>query len=272
MDEGLEMHPAVLGHYATGVERDRLSVQAHNRLEFERTKVVLREALPAGGLVYDIGGGPGVYATWLSDLGYDVELFDVVPLHVDQARAASERCARPFTVDLADARAVPRPDATADVVLLLGPLYHLVDAAQRRRALAEARRVLKTGGLLVAAGIGRLAWLLDATKHNLIVDPLVRDTVRYSVRTGISHWAPAPGAFYGYFHRPAELLAEVREAGFPAAELIAVEGFGYVLGDLGERLDDDTDRAALFEMLHDVQADEGSLTISPHLLAVATRA
>jgi SAM-dependent methyltransferase len=174
-------------------------------------------------------------------------------------------------VDLADARAVPRPDGTADVVLLLGPLYHLIEPADRRRALDEAHRVLKPGGLLVAAGIGRLAWLLDATKHNLIVDPLVRDTVRYSVRTGISHWAPAPGAFYGYFHRPAELLTEVRDAGFPLAELIAVEGFGYLLGDLDQRLDDDTDRVALFEMLHDFQADDGALNVSPHLLAVATR-
>jgi SAM-dependent methyltransferase len=207
----------------------------------------------------------------LTELGYDVELFDVVPLHVEQARAAAAQCRRPFPVDLADARSLPRPDATADVVLLLGPLYHLVDATQRHRALAEAHRVLRPGGVLVAAGIGRLAWLLDATRHNLIVDPEVRDTVRYSVRTGISHWAPAPGAFYGYFHRPAELLAEVRGAGFPVAEVIAVEGIAYLLGDLGERLDDETDRAALFEMLHDVETDEGALNISPHLLAVAAR-
>jgi SAM-dependent methyltransferase len=271
MDEALDMHPSLLGHYATGHERDRLGVLAHNRLEFARTKAVLRRVLPAAGLVYDVGGGPGAYAGWLADLGYDVELFDVVPLHVDQARAAAAQCTRPFTAELADARAVPRADATADVVLLLGPPYHLVDAAQRHRALVEAYRVLRPGGLLVAAGIGRLAWLLDATRHNLIVDPEVRDSVRYSVRTGLSHRAPAQGAFYGYFHRPAELRAEVRGAGFPAVELIAVEGFGYLLGDLGGRLDDATDRAALFEMLQDFETEEGALNVSPHVLAVAAR-
>jgi ubiquinone/menaquinone biosynthesis C-methylase UbiE len=47
------------------------------------------------------------------------------------------------------------------MVLLLGPLYHLVQAEARQAALAESARVLRPGGVLVAAGISRWASALD---------------------------------------------------------------------------------------------------------------
>jgi SAM-dependent methyltransferase len=271
MAEPLEVHPSVVGHYATGVERDRFTAHAYTQLEWERTKAILRRALPDTGRIFDIGGGPGAYAAWLSDLGYDVELFDIVELHVEQALDTARRCRRPFTAELADARSVPRPDGSADVVLLLGPLYHLIEAVQRHRALTEALRLLRPGGLLVAAGVGRLAWLLDATRNNLIVDPEVRESVRYSVRTGVTSPAPGPEAFYAYLHRPEDLAAEVRAAGFPDVEVVAVEGVGYLLGDLEQRLDDETSSVALLDLLGEFGSDQASLEVSGHLLAIAVK-
>src|SRR5205823_14844698 len=70
-----------------------------------------------------------------------------------------------------DARALSDADASADGVLLLGPLYHLVSAADRIRALSEARRVLRPGGVLVAAAISRHASLLDGLTRGLVDDP-----------------------------------------------------------------------------------------------------
>ncbi|MHB8451181.1 MAG: hypothetical protein ACYDAQ_12140 [Mycobacteriales bacterium] len=56
--ERVRVHPSVLGHYTTGVERARLSTLAHNQLEGLRTHAVLTSVLPDGGDIYDIGGGP----------------------------------------------------------------------------------------------------------------------------------------------------------------------------------------------------------------------
>ena len=75
----------------------------------------------------DVGGGPGVYAVWLAGLGYEVALLDPVELHVTQARAAGVARA-----EVGDARALPFADGSADAVLLLGPLYHLHEADDRR--------------------------------------------------------------------------------------------------------------------------------------------
>lgn len=260
------VHPSILGHYNTGIELGRFVAYAGGRLEFARTKSMLNELLPSAGRVLDIGGGPGTYATWLADRGLDVELFDVVPLHVEQALETSHGR---FSAEVSDARSIPRPDNYADVVLLLGPLYHLLDADQRQQALREARRLLRPGGLLVAAAIGRLAWFLDATRSNLILEPTVRDSVRSTVATGISSHAPGPEAFYAYFHRPQELLAELTDAGFDQVRVLAVEGLGYLLGDLDQRLDDFDQQSALFELLTDLQEEPGSVESSPHLLAIA---
>ena len=84
----------------------------------------------------------------------------MLALHVQQAQQAAD--AQPehlFTAQVADARSIPEPDASADVVVLLGPLYHLAEQAQRSAMLLEARRMLKPGGVVAAVGISRFAAL-----------------------------------------------------------------------------------------------------------------
>ncbi|MFD5214814.1 methyltransferase domain-containing protein [Microbacterium sp. NPDC058345] len=53
---------------------------------------------------------------------------------------------------VADARELPFADAAFDAALLLGPLYHLASSTDRRAALREAHRVVRTGGHVLAAG------------------------------------------------------------------------------------------------------------------------
>jgi len=93
---------------------------------------------------------------------YDVHLYDLLELHVQQAQdAADAQPEHPFTAQVAEARFIPERDASADAVVLLGPLYHLTEQTQRACALLEARRILKPGGLVAAVGISRFAALLD---------------------------------------------------------------------------------------------------------------
>ncbi|MEV5559401.1 methyltransferase domain-containing protein [Nonomuraea wenchangensis] len=89
-----------------------------------------------------------MHAEWLSADGYQVELLDPVPRHVERAARLAGVTAR-----LGDARRLPVADASLDVVLLLGLLYHLPERADRVRARTEARRVLRPGGVVAAATI-----------------------------------------------------------------------------------------------------------------------
>lgn len=98
-----------------------------------------------------------MHARWLAADGYEVHLVDPVPAHVEAAAALPG-----VSAELGDARQLSAQDRSADVVLLLGPLYHLTEPADRARALTEAQRVLRPGGLVAAAAISRYLSLLEA--------------------------------------------------------------------------------------------------------------
>jgi SAM-dependent methyltransferase len=257
----------ISAYYDRGEEAGRLG--DWGRLEMLRTQVLLERYLPpAPAEVLDVGGGPGAYAVWLARRGYDVALLDPVELHVAQARAAGVSRAQ-----VGDARALPFADGSADAVLLLGPLYHLPDAADRRRALEEARRVLKPGGVVAAAAISRFAGTIDGLQKGFLHDPAFEHNVERELRDG-RHTNPTrePRWFTtAYFHLPDDFAAEVRAAGFELTSLAAIESIGQWLPEIDEWLDDPSRRAALMRAIARVETEPSLLGASPHLLAVGVK-
>jgi len=137
-----------IAHYEATDERDRLTAAPGGRLEFIRTQELLARFLPPPpAVILDVGGAAGIHAAPLATNGYEIHLIDPVPLHVEQASAVPGLA----SATIGDARNLDRPDASVDAVLLLGPLYHLTERADRVAALAEARRVLRLGGVVAAA-------------------------------------------------------------------------------------------------------------------------
>jgi SAM-dependent methyltransferase len=259
----------VRAHYSQAEEGTRLHETPYGVLERLRTWDLFERWLPAHGVVYDVGGGAGVHAAWLADRGYVVELFDLVPGHVAEAAAVSQARSpgRRFVVEQGDARGIPRGDESADVVMLLGPLYHLVEGSERTQALREALRLLKPGGLLIAAGISRFAWLMDAYRKGIADSAEIQASITYNLRTGRSNAAPAPGAFWAYFHRPHELTGEITAAGFENVSIAGVEGFAWMLPDLNAILDSPASAEALLDQLRIVESEPGIVGASAHLLA-----
>jgi SAM-dependent methyltransferase len=259
-------------YYERGGEQARLSTGPVGRLEFERTKeIVLRHLPPAPAVVADIGGGPGVYALWLASLGYHVIHRDLMPLHVEQLREAADGNPRIETA-IGDARSLDLADGSADAVLLLGPLYHLEERPDRIRALASARRVLRSGGPLFAAAISRWSPRMNGILRQRIdkMLPAARELVDTVEETG--QLPPlAEGVFTAYLHRPAQLRDEVAAGDFEVIDLVSVEGPAYLLDDLDARLADDDGRRVVMETARALERVPELLGIGPHLLATGRK-
>lgn len=260
-------------YYDQGAEEGRLTGEGGS-LEAIRTRELLERFLPAApAQVLDVGGGAGVYAAWLAEQGYQVHLIDPVPLHVEQAtRAAAAQPAHSFTAVLGDARRLVEADGSQDVVLLLGPLYHLTERAERLTALAEARRVLRPGGLLAAAVISRFASVFDILRRDAFDEPGIAAMLEQDLRDG-QHRNPdadlRPGWFTtAYFHHPDELAAEVREAGFGLEGIFGIEGPG---GWISDAWDDPRRRESLLFAARAVEKEPTLMGVSAHLLAVARK-
>ncbi|MGW8359240.1 class I SAM-dependent methyltransferase [Streptomyces wedmorensis] len=149
--------PDLADFYGGGDEAGRLtSGRTIGTIELVRTQELLRPHLPPPpASILDVGGGPGAHARWLTDSGHRVLVVDVVEQHVLQARDQG------LDARVGDARRLDQADGSFDVVLMLGPLYHLPDSAGRARAWREAHRVVRPGGLVSAAALNRYAKLLD---------------------------------------------------------------------------------------------------------------
>ncbi len=262
-------------HYRAGVELGRLS-RGSGRLERLRTQEILQHHLPEPpAVVVDVGGGPGLYACWLAAQGYEVHLIDAMPLHIEQAEAASRaQPSHPIaSLEVGDARRLGRSDGSADAVLLLGPLYHLTGRQGRLAALREARRILKPGGVLFAAGISRFASALDGLKSGFLDDPVFRSIVERDLTDG-QHRNPTNHPYYfttAFFHHPAELRQEIEEAALDCERMLAVEGVAWLLQNFDVHWDDPVRRERLLHVVRRMEDDPSVLGVSAHMMAVARR-
>jgi SAM-dependent methyltransferase len=263
----VEIDAEILAHYAGGGERDRLA--GGPSLELLRTQVLLERFLPAPpARVLDVGGASGVYAAWLASRGYQVHLVDPVPLHIEQAASAGG-----FSAALGDARHLAEPDSSYDAVLLLGPLYHLPERADRLRALSQARRVTRAGGVVAAAVISRHASMFDGFFRGFIDTPGFAAMMTEDLRTG-QHRNPGrePERFTtAYFHDRDSIAAEITAAGLHLHGVLPVEGPLHWAPGIHGRLADPAQRQLILGVLAAMEHDPAIAGATAHLLAIGHR-
>ncbi len=273
---------AVLAYYEEGREYNRLRTDI-GLIEFERTKEILLENLPSPpAVIYDIGGAYGEYSWWLASLGYEVHLFDLSETNIKLSKELSKEypgCSLAAS-EVCDARKVPRPDNSADAVLLMGPLYHIIDYCERIRALKECCRLLKPGGVIFSAALTPFSVLLDKLTvyspggGSYLENPDFLAMVERELNDGC-HLNPNKEVYAGlgssHLHTAKALKAELEAGGFSETVVHGVMGGAWLANNIDELWKNEKSRNVLMTTVRLLDTHEEIIGLSGHLLAVSSR-
>ncbi|HEV8285699.1 MAG TPA: methyltransferase domain-containing protein [Chitinophagaceae bacterium] len=193
-------------------------------LEKEHTcRLILRYIKTTPLNIYDIGAGTGHYSSWLAELGHRIYFSDIVPKHVETFKSRFGTNSNVISIKIEDARNLSYENDVADLVILNGPLYHLIEKKDRLQVLKEAKRILKDNGRLLAFSISRFAGLNYALSSGEVFNDAYFEMVREEVTSGIRTNSTLKNKTFisAYFHLLEEIEAEITESG-----LIVENSFG----------------------------------------------
>ncbi|GMQ94272.1 MAG: hypothetical protein BMS9Abin12_1759 [Acidimicrobiia bacterium] len=268
-----ELDPKILEYYAERTDEDARIRTGAAEIELIRTREVIRRHLPDGPLsVLDVGGGGGVHAEWLLADGLTVHLIDPVPRLVEQATKRLGSYGQ-FSAAAGDGRSIEFDDDSFDVVLLLGPLYHLPAREDRIRVWAEAGRVVRPGGLVFGAVISRFASLFSGLSGEMLFDDEFRAIVGQDLSDGHHRNSQRRSGWFttAYLHRPDEVAEEAEEVGLRVRELVGVEGLAAWLPETERNWSDPKRREIIIESARLIESEPSLLGLGPHLLLVCER-
>lgn len=222
---------AVAAYYESFDEWGRLDTP-EGRLEFERTMALISPLVPVPSRILDLGGGPGRYTIALAGLGHACQLVDLSPRLVREARervaaaGLSERAADPMEGTATDLSHFS--DDSFDAVLALGPFYHLVREPDRRMAMRECARVLRPGGILIAAFIPRLSGAADLIGRAAQSTGQVRaKTYRKALSEGVFENASDVGFQGGFYMEPSDAVTLAQAAGMADVRIVSIRSLLY---------------------------------------------
>ena len=155
------MENTYIAEFYTNNDEDPRLASRHGSVEFLTTMRYIDKYLREGDRVIEIGAATGRYSHALARRGYEVDAVELVERNIEVFRA-NTRPGERVTVTQGNALDLSGfADGTYDITLLLGPLYHLYNAEDKRRAISEALRVTKPGGVVFAAYIISDGVILD---------------------------------------------------------------------------------------------------------------
>jgi len=221
----------VKGYYSVFNEDERLERDASGKLEFEMTMRKLQKCLPTSATILDLGGASGAYTFPLAEQGYQMYLADLSETLIDKAKEKRLHTGNKNVVscDVVNAMDLSSyKDEQFNVVLLFGPLYHLLEASERNQCIKEVYRVLKKDGLVFASFIPYLSGSIAIVdRHCWDPEQVSIDTLREVFHSGKFMNAASRGFQEGYYPSSEEISQLFSDNRFTQLEISSIRGFGY---------------------------------------------
>ncbi|WP_274680669.1 class I SAM-dependent methyltransferase [Vibrio aestuarianus] len=257
-------------YYAKFDEEKRLLSQNITRIEFDTTLSVLEPYIGPASNLTELGAATGRYSLHYAQQGINVTAVELVPELVEQLNNNAKRQSLSLSVHEANAKDVSFiENDSQDIVLILGPLYHIQSKSDREAVLKEANRVLKPNGIVAIAYISRffVAGLLAKMSNDLVSPAVLSELNESGLVT-----SPDVDPFFrtGYFAKPSEIESLVVHTGFSVEKHVATDGYVRFIGQEVNQLSEQQYQAWLKYHLSTC-AEPSLLGSSNHGLVIAKK-
>lgn len=250
-------------------ERSRLT---QHQLERDLTWRYLDECIPRQGAILEVGCGAGGYTVDLARRGYTIIAVDLSPVLVQECarRISDEGLQDRVQTLVADARDLGQVrDTDFDAVLIMGPLYHLIEEVDRKTALKEGFDRLRNGGVLFSSFISRLGIMGDLIQR---MPEWAEDQVdvRWHLDKGRRPDHRPRGGFRGYFPRVSEIIPLHEAIGLQTLKLAGVEPCISADDESYNRLEGER-RQRWLDLFYEISTEESIIGASRHILYVGRK-
>ena len=268
----------IKNYYCNFDEKNRLTNSNSGRLEYAMTMHIINSFLPSDGNILDLGGGAGAYAFPLAERGYKVTLADLSENLIHQAKIRKEEnngFGNIVSCDVVNAVNLSiYSDEQFDAILLLGPLYHLTEEAERKKCLAEVYRVLKPGGIVLAAFIPYLSGSVGVfDRYFWHPDQVNTDNLRKVFDTGKFSNLLDQGFQEGYYATSGEIIKVFEESGFRKKLIRSIRGIGFGREDSIYELKENNPEMfdTIISIINDTSENEAVIEMCSHAIFVGTK-
>ena len=259
--------------YDRNVENEYGRLERHP-IERDVTLYFLKKYLPPSGKILDVGASTGVYTIPLAKKGYSVTAVDFSPNLIktckDRVRELGLR--NRVTCLVADARDLSQvTDTDYDAVLSLGPMYHLVEEEDRKTALKEVYRRMKSGGIIFSSFISRYGFWSDVMHtipHYIEYQEDVRSVLEGGKDLEMPSWSP--GGFRAYFATVPEIYSLHEELGFETLTVAGVEPAGIAADEQYKKLTE-KQRELWLDLMVEISTEPSLAGASCHILYVGKK-
>lgn len=223
-----------LEKYYNKFNEDKRLLRRHGNVEYVTSMKYIHDYLDEEkkSKILDIGAGTGRYSVALANEGYDVTAVELVKYNLGILKSKNS------TVKAYQGNALKLSrfeDDSFDLTLIFGPMYHLTKSEDKEKALKEAKRVTKVGGIImVAYCMNEYSILTYGFKENNILRCLEENKISENFRC-----MPGEEELYDYV-RLEDINSLNEKAGLERIKIISADGPANYMRTILNQMDEET--------------------------------